>query len=142
MRDRRQVDAEHLKLLAIFHYVGAGFAVIALLFLFAHYSFVNFFFNNPRMWKGQKGGPPPAEIFAVFRWFYLLGAVWFFASGVMNLVSAQCLRNRKHRVFSLTVAGINCVYMPLGAVLGVFTIVVLARESVRELYEAPASSPP
>jgi hypothetical protein len=34
------------------------------------------------------------------------------------------------------VAGINCLHIPLGTVLGIFTIVVLCRESVRELYEA------
>jgi hypothetical protein len=31
---------------------------------------------------------------------------------------------------------LNCLYMPLGAMLGVFTIVVLIRDSVRELYKA------
>jgi len=39
-------------------------------------------------------------------------------------------------MFSLIIAGINCVQFPFGTVLGVFTFVVLLRDSVRELYEA------
>jgi hypothetical protein len=36
----------------------------------------------------------------------------------------------------MVVAGINCLHIPLGIVLGVFTIIILVRDSVRELYEA------
>ena len=70
LRDQRKVDAGHLKLLAIFHFIGAGLAVFAMLFLVAHYALMHFFFDNPKMWAGQKGGPPPAEFFAIFKWFY------------------------------------------------------------------------
>ncbi len=80
--------------------------------------------------------PPPAEFFAIFKWFYLLGAIWFVASGILNLLSGLFLLARKHRMFSMVVAGMNCLHMPLGTVLGVFTLVVLLRDSVREAYEA------
>ena len=36
----------------------------------------------------------------------------------------------------MIVAGLNCVHIPLGTVLGVFTLVVLMRDSVRESYDA------
>jgi uncharacterized membrane protein HdeD (DUF308 family) len=72
----------------------------------------------------------------MLKWIYLAGAVWFVASGILNLISGLCLRSRKGRTFSLVVAGINCLHIPLGTVLGVFTIIVLIRDSVRELYEA------
>ena len=68
--------------------------------------------------------------------FYLAGAVWFVASAILNVISGVCLRARKGRTFSLVVAGINCLHIPLGTVLGVFTIVVLVRDSVREQYSA------
>ena len=81
------------------------------------------------------------EIFAVMKWFYLTGAVWFASSGVLNLISGICLRARKGRTFSLVVAGLNCLHIPLGTVLGVFTIIVLIRDSVRELYAASGAPP-
>ena len=62
-------------------------------------------------------------------------AVWFLGSGLLNLISGLYIRVRRHRTFSIIVGGINCLHMPLGTMLGVFTIVVLMRDSVRELYE-------
>jgi len=135
-RDQRKIDADHLKLLSIFHFVGAGLAVLGLLFLLAHFAIFHAFLSNPKIWQDQKQAPPPAEFFAVFKWFYLVFGVWFFASGVLNVISGLCLRAKKHRTFSLIVAAINCLHIPLGTVLGVFTIIVLIRDSVRELYDA------
>jgi len=135
-RDQRKIDADHLKLLAICHFVGAGLALLGILFLLAHYATFHAFFANPKMWENQKQSPPPAEFFAIFKWFYLVFAVWFIGSGALNVVSGLCIRARKHRTFSMIVAGINCIHIPLGTVLGVFTIIVLIRDSVRELYEA------
>ena len=66
MRDQRKSDADHLRLLAIFHFVFAGLGLLALGFLFLHYSLIHHFLDNPEMWKHPKGGgPPPAEFFAV-----------------------------------------------------------------------------
>ena len=140
LRDQRKVDADHLKLLSIFHLVGAGLALLGILFLLAHYAIFSTVFNNPKMWENQKQAPPPAEFFAILKWFYLIFAVWFAGSGILNVVSGLCIRARQHRTFSMIVAGINCIHLPLGTVLGVFTIIVLLRDSVRELYEAEPSA--
>jgi hypothetical protein len=133
-RDQRKIDADHLKLLSIFHFVGAGLAVLAMLFLLVHYAIMHTVMTNPKMWEHQKNGPPP-EFFAMFKWFYLIFGVWLVGSFILNLISGFCIRARKGRTFSLVVAGINCLHFPLGTVLGVFTIIVLIRDSVRELYE-------
>jgi len=144
-RDQRKIDADHLNLLGIFHFIGAGLAVLGLLFLLGHYALMHAVFTNPKLFENQKGGPPPAEIFAIMKWFYLVMGVWFVTSGILNLISGLRLRARKSRTFSFVVAGINCLHLPLGTVLGIFTIVVLNRDSVRELYAAgsvPGSGPP
>lgn len=137
LRDqRRAADESHLSLLSAFHFVGAGLALFALLFLLLHGAIMSTVFNNPKIWEGQKGTPPPVEIFAVLKWFYVVGGLWFIASGVLNVISGVFLRTRKHRTFSMVVAGLNCLHMPLGTILGVFTLVVLVRDSVAELYAA------
>jgi uncharacterized membrane protein HdeD (DUF308 family) len=137
MRDQRRIDADHLRLLAIFHFIAAAFALLGVLFLWGHYTLMHLFMSNPKMWTSPtQQGPNPAEFFAMFRWFYAAMALWFVASGVLNLISAFCLRARKGRVYSIVVACINCLYMPLGTILGVFTILVLARDTVRDVYEA------
>ena len=141
-RDQRRTDAEHLKLLSIFHFIGAGLAFIGILFLLGHYAIFSTFMNNPKMWDGQKQGPPPVEFFAAFKWFYVVFALWFLGSGVLNLIAGFFIRARRHRIFSLVVAAINCLHMPMGTALGVFTIIVLTRDSVRQAYEGltPGSS--
>jgi hypothetical protein len=136
LRDQRKIDADHLKLLSIFHFVGAGLALLGILFVLGHYAIFRTFFSNPKMWDNQKQGAPPAEFFAIFKWFYLAFGVWFFSSCVLNLISGLCIRAKRYRTFSLVVAAINCLHIPLGTVLGVFTLIVLIRDSVRELYEA------
>lgn len=137
MRDQRKADADHLRLLAIFHFVVAGFAIVGLGFLFMHYAVMHTVISNPEMWKNQKGGgPPPEQFFAMFKWFYLFFGVVLVAGGLGNLISGLFIRKKKNRIFSLVVAGINCMQFPFGTVLGVFSFIVLLRDSVRELYEA------
>jgi hypothetical protein len=92
-------------------------------------------FSNPKLWANQRQGPPPAEIFAIFKWAYLVFGCWFLSSVILNLLSGLFILRRKYRYFSLVVAAINCLHIPLGTVLGVFTIIVLIRQSVVELYE-------
>jgi hypothetical protein len=131
---QQQADANHLKLLAIFHFVVAGLAVLGIGFLLLHFMFMNSIFGNPKMWEGQKGGPPPEEFWRFFQWFYVVMGGFLILGSVGNLLSGLWLRARRNRVFSIIVAAINCCQVPLGTVLGVFTIVVLMRDSVRQLY--------
>jgi len=141
MRDQRKADADHLRLLAIFHFVGAGLAVLAIGFLGLHYLFMHTFLGNPDMWKNQRGAvPPPKEFFELFKWFYVFFGVWLVVSCLLNVLSGIFIGERKCRTFSLVVAFINCIHIPFGTVLGVFTIVVLLRASVREVYEAQQRS--
>lgn len=137
-RDQRNIDADHLNLLSIFHFVGAGLAFFAMLLLLAEFAVFHFMFTNPAFWQSQRQPAPPPEIFQMFGafiWFYLVIGLFALVSAILNILSGVFLRARKHRTFSFVVAGINCVHIPLGTILGVFTIIVLTRESVRELYE-------
>jgi len=139
-RDQRGIDDDHLNLLSIFHFVAAGFACLGILFLMVHFAFMHFVFTNPALWQNQKQSPPPPEFFQMFHFvfifFYLLMGLWLLASAVLNILSGVFLRTRKHRTFSIVVSAINCLQVPLGTILGIFTIIVLTRNSVRELYEA------
>ena len=146
-RDQRKIDAGHLKLLGILHFVLAGLSVVGLGFLFLHWALMQTMINHPEAWNTPKGaGPPPAEFFALFQWFYAVMGMFVVAAGVLNAISGWCILKRRGRMFSLVVAGIDCLMFPFGTALGVFTFTVLLRDSVLEVYEtgAPAahSSPP
>jgi hypothetical protein len=143
MRDQRAVDREHLRLLAIFHFVVAGLALAGIGFLFLHYSMMHMVFDNPQMWQPKPGQPPmpfpPEQFMAIFKWFYLIGGAFLILGAVGNFLSGLFVRKRKHREFSIVIAGLNCIQIPFGTVLGVFTIVVLVRNSVIELYSTDPS---
>lgn len=142
LRDQRKVDADHLKLIAVFHFVLGALSIAGLGFLFLHWSFMHMIFEHPDAWKGQRGGPSPAAFFAIFKWFYVIGGVFLVGGGLANVISGLLIRKRHARVFSLVIAGLNCLAFPLGTVLGVFTFLVLLRPSVEELYEARSAKTP
>jgi hypothetical protein len=121
--------------------VGACFALVGILFILAHFAVFNAVFSNPQMWINQKQPPPPPELFAMMKWFYLIIGSACAASAAINVISGIGLLTRRFRMFSLAVAGFNCLHIPLGTVLGTFTIIVLLRDSVCEMYEAAAAGP-
>ncbi len=134
LRDQEQIDSDQIKLLRVFHFVGAGLGYLGLLFIFAHFAAFRAILENPAL-LSNKQPPPPPGFFVAIKILYVLFGTWFVASAVLNLLSGLFLSARKHRTFSLVVAALNCLHMPLGTILGVFTIVVLMRDSVRRSYE-------
>lgn len=78
----------------------------------------------------------PKEMMAVFVVFYVVMGVFISAIAAANFMSGRFIKKRRHKTFSLVVAGINCLQIPFGTVLGVFTIIVLMRPSVQSGYDA------
>jgi hypothetical protein len=62
----------------------------------------------------------------------MIVAMWSFA--IVLLCAGRCLQERRRHTFCLVVAGLECMMMPFGTVLGVFTIIVLLRPAVRQLF--------
>ena len=128
-------DEEHLRLLSIFHYVVAGLAGLFACFPIIHLILGLVFIFASRHVTGN-GEPPPAFI----GWIFVILAVTFITLGwilaALILTTGRFLARRKHYQFCLVMAGIECLFMPFGTVLGVFTILVLVRESVKPLFGA------
>ncbi|SRR5579883_879584 len=131
--DRRATDEEHLRLLSIFHFVGAGLALLMLPMLAFEYRLIRVIFERAEVWRSGPNGLPP-EFFDFFQVFVVLFSIYYVVQAALNIVSGIFLRQKKHRIFSIVVAAVNCLHLPLGTALGVFTIVVLSRDSVTELY--------
>ena len=71
----------------------------------------------------------------IMKVFYVIAGIFLALVILLNLLSAVFMRQRKHRIFSIIVASINCLQIPFGTTLGVFTFIVLMRESVRQSYD-------
>jgi hypothetical protein len=127
-------DREQIKLLAIFHFVFGGLALVGIAFLFVHYFIMHAAFSNPEMWKGQPQAMPTKVFLDAFIWFYFFMGVILLGVLILNVLSGFFLLQKRNRLFSLIIGGLNCLQIPFGTALGVFTIVVLSRDSVRQLY--------
>ncbi len=137
-------DKDHVLLLSIFHFVIVGLGAMGMVFLLFHYMMMSTMFDNPHLWDNMKdkdGNPVqmpfnPTQFFKAFRWFYLMMAAWGLVSMIVNLIAGFRLRQWHSRTFLLFVAGFNCINFPFGTVLGVFTILVLTRDSMRGRFDS------
>jgi hypothetical protein len=132
-------DLDHLRLLAIFHYVVAAMVGLFSLFPVIHLA-IGIAAITGRLDDHHGGQPMPA----LFGWFFVVFAsAWMlmgFAFAICLVLAGRFLARRKHYLYCLIMACFACMCMPFGTVLGVFTILVLMRPSVKELFgQAPAA---
>jgi hypothetical protein len=132
---QRWKDEEHLRLLSIFHFVVGGFAALILPFLVIHFLFFMTFFANAEAFPGAKEQAFPREMIPIFIACYCIAGLIISLFAGANLLSGWLLRQKTHRVFSFVVAALDCLSIPWGTILGVFTILVLTRPSVQRMYE-------
>jgi hypothetical protein len=128
-------DKEHLRLLAIFHYVVAGLAALFSFFPLLYTTVGAIFIFAARHGTAKPGEDLPPEFLGWI--FAVLGSLLFLmgiAMAICILIAGRSLALRKRYSFALVMACIECLFIPFGTILGVFTIVVLSRESVRGLF--------
>lgn len=124
-------DLEHLRLLSIFHYVVGG-----IMGLFGCFPIIHLVVGIAALGGAMDGngqGPPEA-----FGWLFIcaavftMGFIWGIAIAI--LLAGNKLASHTGHTFCLVVAALECMFMPLGTVLGVLTIIVLLRPTVKELF--------
>ena len=129
LADTRELD--HLRVLSIFHYLlGILTFLVASLFL-VHLIGGVLAMNSL---SPEERARLPAGFGAGFDRVGLIGLIGGWALAALNAISGWCLGHRKFRAMSLFVAVCNLAWLPAGTGLGVITIIILARQSVRQLY--------
>jgi hypothetical protein len=128
-------DREHLQLLAIFHYVVAGLAALFSFLPLLYTTVGAIFIFAARHGTAKPGEELPPEFLGWI--FAVLGSVLFLigiAMAICILIAGRSLALRKRYSFAMVMACIECIFVPFGTILGVFTIIALSRESVRGLF--------
>lgn len=154
---------ERLRLLALGYYVkgAVGAAVISIL-LFHFVFLLGFSFIPESAWnpppkpattaeslsvtpspspRPVNPGPPVVmfRIFAaVIGVIILLG--WTF--GALTIYAGRCIQKRNHRVFIFVMAGLNCVLIPWGTLLGIATFIVMQSPAGHEAFRNPPDEMP
>jgi hypothetical protein len=126
-------DLQHLKILSICHYIVGGLIVAFSSLLLFYFVFGVIMIVAP----ASLGGPPPPPLVG---WLFALiggGGVligWILGIGLM--FAGRFLSRRKHYLFCMVMAAlVAALFHPFGTVLGVFTLIVLLRPSVKRLFE-------
>jgi hypothetical protein len=126
-------DEKYLNLLSIFHFVFAGLKA-----LFSCVFLIHVVIGILMLCGAIDGNDAPPRFVGLF--FIIFGLAFIIMSwilaGLMTALGVQ-LRRRTSRTFCLVVAGIECISMPFGTILGILTIVLLMKDSVKQLFEAP-----
>jgi hypothetical protein len=130
---QRIKDAEHLKLLSIFHYVVAG-----MIALFASFPIIHFIIGAAMLFGSAAARSKSAEPMLVGGFFMVFASVWIligWAFAIAVVVAGRSISSRRRYVYCIIVAGLMAAAcMPFGTVLGVFTIIVLVRPTVKEAF--------
>lgn len=132
-------DNENLRLLSIFHYVlGAVLAVMALIPL-VHLSMGVAMVTGAFPASGSS--PPPPDFLG---WIFVAvgGGVVLLGETLALLIvlNGLMLSRRRHFNFCVFISALECLNMPLGTVLGVFSLIMLFRPTVRESFEGQSAN--
>lgn len=122
-------DEQYLLLLAIFHYVMAGFMSLNVMVLLLQL----FLFNQIYDMGTQPPNVPDVRL--LMSIFILISVGMLLMVTILELIAARSIQTRSRHKLCIVVAGINCLFMPLGTILGVFTLIVLLRPSVQTMFE-------
>jgi hypothetical protein len=130
---------KNLHAIEVFHYVyGAmicffGICMLALMALGSFFGsdwFLSHSHDTPPAWF-------PGFLSVLGAGLFLFMEVW----GILVIYSGRCIARRKHRTLSMVVAAVNCLSIPLGLILGIFTLVALSDEEVKQEYGMMSHGP-
>lgn len=123
-------DLNDLRLLSLGHYVLAGITA-----LFALFPVIHLVIGVGMLAGLLDAGEPVDRLFGLV--FIVIGLVMICLGLAMAAALAWCGRNlarRQRHTACVVVAGLACMLMPLGTVLGIFSILVLMRPGVKDAF--------
>jgi hypothetical protein len=131
-------DDGDLRILSILEYVYAGFLALTGLVCGLYIGVGIFIARTPfPVPRGRAGAPPSIDMEMIGGIVILVGVIAMFiafAKSVLLIVSARSMNARKRHTLCIVAAALTCISFPLGTALGVFTLIVLLRPSVRALF--------
>ena len=126
-------DASHLKLLTIFHYIIGGIGMLTSLIPVVHLV-VGVLMVRGALPGGAGPGPPPeiGWLVIAFASFVILVGL---SLATLTVFVGQQIASRQRHMVCLVNAGIQCLFVPLGTALGVFTFIVLLWPRVQAVFQ-------
>jgi hypothetical protein len=127
-------DRDHLNLLGIFYYVWGGLMVAGI--------FCGFIGGGAVIAILSAAPPPPPDQPSPAELALFMGAAMCCSMiltvpiSLLNIMAGIRLRRGSGRTFCFVVAAINCLSIPIGITLAIFTFIVLARPQVAAWFDS------
>jgi hypothetical protein len=112
-------NSKVLSLISVIYYFHGGFVMLLFLILKHEYGFVDRFDE-----------PTDFRIYYIHLFCYSL----FISFAFLQFASGYFISKRSQYRFSFLVACLDCAFIPTGTVLGISTIALLFKESVKNVY--------
>ncbi len=137
-------DRDHLRLLSVFHYVVAAMSALVGSLFIMHIvmgiAILQGIFPPPGANNNRGFDPFGVNDPRIFGTFAIVAGSCAVAFGwtmaVLLFIAGRELAAHRGWTYCMVVAALACLFSPFGTILGVFTIVVLCRQGVRELFAA------
>ena len=126
-------DENHLGILSTFYYVVAALAGIFSCMPFIHITIGVAMLLG--VMDSSTGEAPPAFLGWIFIIVGALVSLMGFAYTVMLILTGRFLKHRRHYTFCLVIAGMSCLFMPFGTVLGIFSIILLSKPELKAMFD-------
>ena len=128
-------DLDQLRLLSIFHYVLAGLCIFPLLYG-VFYMVIGIFAGAmiASAPNTNDSGPPAVLFGGIFVIIGLFIVIVSLTIGFLIFKSGRNLSKQTGYTFCFVIACISCVFMPFGTILGIFTLIVLSRDTVKAIF--------
>jgi len=124
-------EEQNLDILSTLHYVMG-----VITFLLASIPIIHLVIGIVIIASGLHGEEQVPQIlgwiFVILASILIVGG-WIFA--VLIIFAGRRLKERRSYNFCLVISFLECLIIPLGTVLGIFTIINLTKESVKALFE-------
>jgi hypothetical protein len=133
-----RADSEHLRILSILHYIMGGLTALGglsgLMFLVLGGIMASGSIVPP---QGSANDQAAMQAMGAVMSVLGLGMVVFsFVIAAAIAYVGYCLPRGQAYLFCMVVAVVECISFPLGTALGVFTIIVLLRDTVKSRFAA------
>jgi len=132
------IDEEHLRLLSLFHFIKGGIASAFSLLGLIYFIFLGFIMKMGSRFNMSSDSYNEELPLQVMSYIFVIGGVivlLVLLSGILQLVSGYYLKRKEYRLFSFIIGIIEILEVPYGTILGLMTLIVLSRDSVKRKYE-------
>ena len=131
------IDNEHLNLLSLFHLISGILTLVYSALMAVYFGFITLAINIGGKFNEVDNALDsefPFGFMTIFISVMFISLLFAIALGIAKIFSSKFLKQRKNRTFCIVISCLECFSIPYGALLGVLSIIVLNRSSVKNIY--------